>query len=46
MGYKDQILHTYLFQYCPAAGMQNDDEGSQSIILAGRGFLVKILITL
>ena len=25
-GILDQILHTYLFQYCPATGMQNSDE--------------------
>ena len=33
-GILDQILHTYLFQYCPATGMQNSDEGLPSIILA------------
>ena len=46
MGYLDQILRTYLFWYCPATDVQNDDEGLPSIILAGRGLLVKMLITL
>ena len=41
MGYLDQILHTYLFKYCPATGMQSCDEGLLSFILAGRGLLVK-----
>ena len=32
--------------YCPATGMQNGDVALLSIILAGRGLLVKMLITL
>ena len=36
----DHILHTYLFQHCPATGMQNDDEAPLSIISAGGGLLV------
>ena len=31
---------------CPATGMQNGDEALPSIILDGRGPLVKMLITL
>ena len=46
MGYLDQILHSYLFSYCQATGMQNGGEGLLSIILAAWGLLVKILITL
>ena len=46
MGYLNQILHTYLFQYCPAKCMLNDDKGLLSIILAGQSILVKMLITL
>ena len=46
MGYFDQILHTYLFLYCPATGMQYGDKGLPSIVLAGRGLLVKMLITI
>ena len=32
----DQILHTYLFQYCQATGMQNGDKGMPSIIFASQ----------
>ena len=32
--------------YCPATGMQNGAEGLPSIILAGRGLLVRMIITL
>ena len=46
MGYLDQILHTYLFQFCQATGMQNGDEGLPIIILVGPGLFVKMLITL
>ena len=46
MIYLDQILHAYLFQHCPAIGMQNGDEASPSIVLVGRCILVKILIAL
>ena len=47
MGYLDQILHTYLFLYCPAIGMNiNGGEGLLSIILGGRGILVKMPIAL
>ena len=31
---------------CPASGMQKGDEASESIILAGRALLVKMIITL
>ena len=46
MVYLDQMLHTYLFEHCPATGMQNGEESLPSIILGGRGILVKMLITL
>ena len=36
----------YLFQHCPATGMQNSNEALPSIILAGRGISLKMLITL
>ena len=29
--YLDQILHTYLFQQCPATCMQNGDEAAEKI---------------
>ena len=45
-GIVSQILHTNLFQYCSATGMQKSDQGLLSIILAGRGLLVKMLISL
>ena len=31
------------FEHCPAIDMQNGDEASSSIILAGRALLVKML---
>ena len=34
------------FEHCPATDMQNGDEASPSIILAGRALLMKMLITL
>ena len=43
MGYLDQILHTYLFEYFPATGMQNGGESLPSIILASRVILVNTL---
>ena len=46
MLYFDQILHTYLFQHCPASGMQNGDEALPSVILAGLGLIDKYLIIL
>ena len=46
MVYVDQILHIYLLKHCQSTDMQNGDAALQSIILAGRGILVKILITL
>ena len=46
MLYFFQILYTYVFQHCPATGMQNGDEVSPSIILAGQALLVKMLIPL
>ena len=37
----------YLCSYnCPATGLQNGEEASPSIILAGQALLVKVLITL
>ena len=45
-GIVSQILHTNLFQYCSATGMQNSNQGLLSIILAGRGLLVKMLRSL
>ena len=46
MVYLNQILHTNLFIHCPATGMQNCDDASQSINSVGRGILVNILITI
>ena len=46
MVYLDQILHSYLLEHCPATCMQNGDEALSLIILAGRGILVKVHITL
>ena len=46
MVYLYQTLQTYLIYRCPATGMQNDDKASPSIISAGQGLLVKMLITL
>ena len=46
MIYLNQTLHTYFFYLCPVTGMQNSNEALPSIILAGRGLLVKMLITL
>ena len=46
MAYLVQILYTYVFEHCPATGMNKDDKASPSIILAGRAILVKMLITL
>ena len=46
MVYLDGFLHNYTIKYFPVTGMQNGDKASPSIILAGRGLLVKILITL
>ena len=37
---------TDLFKHCANTGMQNDYETLPSIILAGSGLLVKMLITL
>ena len=34
------------FEHCPATGMQNGDEASPSIILAGSALSVKMIITL
>ena len=41
-----QILYTYVSSHCLATGMQNDDEASPSIILAGQALFVKMPITL
>ena len=46
MVYFVQNLYSYVFQHCPAAGMQNGDEASPTNIFAGRALLVKMLITL
>ena len=40
----NHILHSCLFQHGPVTGLQNG--ALLSIILAGRGLLVKIIITL
>ena len=40
------ILYAYVFQHCPDTSMQNSDEASLSIILAGRTLLMKMLISL
>ena len=48
MVYFDQILHTYylfILTFSDAC-MQNGDDTLSSIILAGRGILVKMLIVL
>ena len=42
----DQILHSYLLSHFSDTGMHNGVEDSTSIILVGRGLLVKMLITL
>ena len=34
------------FEHCPDTDMQNGDEASPSIILAGQALLMKMLITL
>ena len=44
-GYLDQILHSFYYYYCSSIGMQNSDE-ALSIILAGQGISLKMLITL
>ena len=46
MVYLDQILHTYLFQHCPATGMQSGDEALPTFIKAYRGILMKIPTTI
>ena len=46
MVYLVQILYTYVFQHCPAAGMKKCDEASPSIFLVGQALLLKMLITL
>ena len=46
MVYLDQSLHTYVLSDCLATGMQNGDEALPSSILACRGNLVKVHITL
>ena len=38
-------MHTYTFSNCLDTGMQNGDKASPSISPAGRGQLVKMLIT-
>ena len=40
------FLNTHVGEHCPATDMQNDNEASSSIIMAGRALLVKMLITL
>ena len=45
MVYLAQTLYTHVFQHCPATGVQNDDEASPSIVLAGRALLIKMFIT-
>ena len=44
--YFKHILHTYTFDHFLDTGMQIGDEALPSICLAGRGQLVKMLITL
>ena len=46
LGMFSSNLHAYLFYHSPATGMQNGDEALFSIILAGRGLIVKMLIAL
>ena len=46
MVYLVKILYTFVLSHCPAAGMQNSDEASPSIILAGLALLVRMLINL
>ena len=46
MVYFVQILYTYVCEHCPATGMQNGDEASPSISLAGQALLMKMLKTL
>ena len=42
MGYLDQNLHTYLFKYCSATGMQNDKALSRIVFV----FLQNLLTAL
>ena len=44
MIYVVQILYAYVFNHCPATGIQNSDDASLSIILVGRAILVKMII--
>ena len=46
MVYLFQILYTYVFSHCQATGMQNGDEPSPIIILAGQALLMKMFKTL
>ena len=46
MIYFDEMLHTYTFKHCLDTGMQNGDEAPPGFSPAGRGQLVKMLITL
>ena len=46
MVYLDQNVHTLLFKQCAAFGIQNGYDALLSMIFAGRGLLVKMLITL
>ena len=39
----DHFLYSFIY-HCPVTGRQNGDEALLSIILAGRGILVKMLI--
>ena len=45
-GIFESNLHTYLFEYCPATGMQNVVKGMPRLILADQGLSVKMLKTL
>ena len=46
MIYLVKILYTYVFEHCPATGLQNGDEASPSIILAGQALLMKKFVIL
>ena len=45
-GIFDSNFYTDIFKHFPSTGMQNSDEASPSIVLAGRPLLVKMLVTL
>ena len=39
-------MHLYVIEHCAATSMKTDGEAVPGIILAGQGFLVKMLVAL